>query len=365
MPSVLFVSKPVVPPFHDGAVCLTRDMALYLEDFSPTILTTFSAPPLGHGVRMDRIYARRGGFAPAVRDNLRVLAHVAFDRRHDLWHFVFAPTPKSSKAALALKRLRNKPTVQTIASRPLHFSQAPALLFGDAVIALSRHTADQLVAAGVCSDSLHIVPVPCADIARDQSAKKLARSLVDIPWDNPMLVYAGDLEFSSGARVMAEATEKILSSNPDVYVVFACRVKTPRAQQVEISLRRRLSFLDRVRWVGEVDDLPALIASATLMPFPVDNLYGKVDLPYVLLEAALLGVPTVAVRGGPLEEIPAVRLVEPGNPDALAAECVDLLSDPGAVEQLGAQARSIALERHDPSRVASQLGEIYRTVLPT
>ena len=40
MPRVLFVSKPIAPPFHDGTKCLVRDVASELRDFSPVVMTT-------------------------------------------------------------------------------------------------------------------------------------------------------------------------------------------------------------------------------------------------------------------------------------------------------------------------------------
>jgi glycosyltransferase involved in cell wall biosynthesis len=54
-----------------------------------------------------------------------------------------------------------------------------------------------------------------------------------------------------------------------------------------------------------------------VLVFPVDNLWGKVDLPLVLLEALALGKPIVVASGGPLEEIPTAVIVPPKEPDAL------------------------------------------------
>jgi phosphatidylinositol alpha-1,6-mannosyltransferase len=360
-PRVLFVSKPVAPPFHDGAVCLVRDMAPYLPGVRPTVLSTPSAPALAQGVDMDRIYVRRGHYAPAIQDNIRTLLHVLLDRRHDLWHFVFAPNPTSSRAASLLKGLRRRPVVQTVASRPRSFDDLRSLLFGDRIIALSKHTADLLVANG--SPHVQMLPPPCADLSRDIEAQKLARSRADLPWGVPMLVYAGDLEFSSGARVMAQAADTILSEHKDVLLVFACRAKTPKAQQVADLLKKRLSNESRVRWVGEVDDLPALMASATAMPFPVDDLYGKVDLPYVLLEAGLLGVASIVARGGPLEQIPAAMLIDPDSPGQLARACLELLGDDDAAKQRGRDARQGVLREHDPARLGSQLADLYEQLL--
>jgi len=104
------------------------------------------------------------------------------------------------------------------------------------------------------------------------------------------------------------------------------------------------------------------MASATAIPFPVDDLYGKVDLPYVVLEAALLKSPVVVASGGPLEEIEGAPRVAPGDAVALARICVDLARDPAARRQLGESLRGHVLARHDPHQIAEQYDQLYRSL---
>ncbi|RYE84348.1 MAG: hypothetical protein EOO75_18225, partial [Myxococcales bacterium] len=73
---VLFVSKPIVPPYHDGTRCLVRDLSTHMRRVFPTVLTTPDAPAPGPGVSVEPVYAGAGSFAPALRDNARVLARL-------------------------------------------------------------------------------------------------------------------------------------------------------------------------------------------------------------------------------------------------------------------------------------------------
>src|SRR5215468_4294538 len=93
---VLFVSKPIAPPWHDGSKNLVRDVAAHLERAEPTVLSTPGAPSVGPRVTMEPIYAESGRFAPALSANARVMRRLLRGDPHDIWHFVFAPNFASS-----------------------------------------------------------------------------------------------------------------------------------------------------------------------------------------------------------------------------------------------------------------------------
>jgi glycosyltransferase involved in cell wall biosynthesis len=313
---------------------------------------------------MKRIYRRPSPYAPALIDNARVLAHLLGDFDHDLWHFVFAPNPMSSRAGAWIRTIRRRPVIQTVASQPRSFEGVKRLLFGDHIVVLSHHTAKRLRDHGAQEDRITVIPPPIADIARDGDARKAARTQVGIGLDAPLFVYAGDLEFSLGSTWMAAAVPKLLRDLPDAVVAFACRAKTQKAALRRERLSEQLArYGDHVRFLGEVQDLPALIASATAAPFVVDDLYGKVDLPYVVLEAALLEVPVVVLEGSPLAEIEGIPTMGPGDGDALARWCVEMSRDDGARSQLGATLRQSVRKRHDPRAVAERVESIYQKLL--
>jgi glycosyltransferase involved in cell wall biosynthesis len=363
-PRVLFVSKAVAPPFRDGAACLVRDLSQAFCFAAPTVLTTEDAPALEPTVRMDRFYRKPSRYAPALADNVRVLHHLLRDRDHDLWHFVFAPNPLSSHAGRLVRAIRRRPVVQTVASRPLRFEAARMLLFGDRIVALSKHTADRLVRHGAPSRRITVIPPPAVDLSRSEDEQRDARAQAGIDPAAPLLLYAGDLEFSSGARYLAEAAPLVLRQAPDAILAFACRTKTPRAVERRDELAAQLRSLgDRVRFLGEVRDLPALTASACALPFPVDDLYGKVDHPYVVLEGALLQVPVMVPEGGPLAEIHGIPTMRGGDVRALASWCVDMVRDADARRQVGAALRKAVLAQHDPGAVAARVEAIYDDLL--
>lgn len=89
--------------------------------------------------------------------------------------------------------------------------------------------------------------------------------------------------------------------------------------------------------------------------------------PYVVLEAATLGLPTVATDVGSVSEL--IRhdhtglLVPPGDAEALAAAIADLLSDPERAKRLGDNLRRVAQPFFSPRDMARRHLDIYQRIL--
>ena len=107
----------------------------------------------------------------------------------------------------------------------------------------------------------------------------------------------------------------------------------------------------------------ALIQASDVIAFPVDDLYGKVDLPLVLLEALALGVPAVLAKGGPLEEIRSARFVPPKDSEAVASEVVQLLVDNAARAACAKAGRDLYQSSFKPEIVAEKYDALYEEAL--
>jgi hypothetical protein len=375
---VLFVSKPIAPPFYDGTKCLVRDVALNLTRYSAQIMvpkgggSLGSSPRAGHpGMEAVRVYSDAGSYAPLLGANARAMAYLAVGARADLWHFVFAPNPRASAVARAARVLRRAKVVQTVASAPRHFSAD--LFFGDVIVAQSNWTATRIVRAlgeGPGSVLLgrarmprvRVIAPPVGPLREaDASAIDGVARLLELPDSAPVFVYPGDLEVSSGAETVARAVEPIARALPSALVVFACRPKTAAAPRIEAALRARLDPA-KVRFAREID-LPALLARATAVLFPVDDLYGKVDIPISLLEAMRLGVPVVGLDSGPLADLKECVQVSAGDPEAVARAAVRLWNERGFRESVIANGRLAVAERYDARLVAEAYERVYDEVL--
>jgi hypothetical protein len=226
-PRVLFVSKPIAPPWHDGSKNLVRDVAANLTRAIPTVMTTPGAPSIGGRVTHEAVYTDAGRFSPALPSNARVLRRLTLGDPLDLWHFVFAPNPASSTAAQVAKRVRRAagwdgPVVQTVASAPRSFATIRRWLFGDVVVVLSEWTRGRLIGSGVRGAQLRVIP-PCAAAPERPDDARIAATRAKYDLTGPVVLYPGDLEVSRGAETVADAIPRILKAVPEATIVFADR----------------------------------------------------------------------------------------------------------------------------------------------
>jgi phosphatidylinositol alpha-1,6-mannosyltransferase len=338
------------------------------------VLTTPFAESLGPRVSSEPVYRSAGRFAPSIVANARVVRRLVTGDPHDVWHFVFAPNSASSSAARLAHASRRAlgwkgPVVQTVASAPRDFQGSSALLFGDVVIALSEWTRARLLADGAPGAKLRVIaPCAAAPPTPSEAAVAAARARYALG-EGRVVLYPGDYEVSTGAATFAESIKTLSRDAPDVLFVFACREKTPRAGASREKLAAdlaRAGVAHRVRHVGEIDDLPALLAASSVVAFPVDDLYGKVDVPLVLIEALALGVPLVVARGGPLETLTTAAFVEPGDGAGLAAALGRLVRGADGADAARAQAdrgKELYAQKFAPQVVADRHDDLYEEIL--
>jgi len=367
VPEVLFVSKPVVAPFNDGSKCLVRDIAGALTAFEPRVMVTKDANSWSNDVLVARVYAGTGGYRPALVENARVLAWLLLHSKSELWHFLFAPNPRTSQIGKLVKQIRRIPVVQTIASPPRTFEEPQRLLFGDVVVAQSEWTKNEFLRAYERAQlrdipRIEVIAPSVPEFARPSTQRMQAiRAQLDLGGDSPILLYPGDLEVVRARECIVSMIEPLLREAPGACVVFAYRNKTPRAAEIAQALRSVLPA-NAVRFIAEVPDMHALVATSQLLLFPVDDLYGKVDLPIVILEAMHLGVPVVTADEGPLADLQGGWKVPASDHRALLRVSLRALWDTAA-RQSCIETEREALQRHyRPAHAACQYEAIYESL---
>ncbi len=355
MPTALLVSKPIAPPWTDSNKNLVRDLARAFVRYRPRVMVPAGSP-------LDRvesvgIYQGRGAYAPSRAANARVLAYLLLGSRADLWHFFFAPNPLTLRAGAMAARVRRVPTVHTLASAPDNLEAIAQHLFADAVVVLSTHTQVRLAAVGVASTVIAPALAPV-----EVSPEAVARARVRHGLPSRYALYAGDLEHSNGAETFLEAAVRA----PELGWVVAARPKTARAAEALMRLRDRARTLGvDLRLLGELDDILAVVAGATVNTLVVDTLHAKMDYPLVLLEAMRLGVPVVVGKGTAAEALTAGGAVAVASGDAAGlAEAARSITDDAALrERLGAEGQAWVAAHCDPAAVAEAYEAVYDRVL--
>ncbi|HVR19624.1 MAG TPA: glycosyltransferase family 4 protein [Polyangiaceae bacterium] len=363
MATILLVSKPVEPPWNDSSKNLVRDLVLGMRRHDALAFGRQGGDRELGRARLEPVHpAGSAHFAPALADQLRVLRRLAFGRRVDLWHFFFAPNPKTSTVARTAALVRRAKTVQTVCSVPRDDVDPKRVLFADRVVVLSHFTAERFARAGIGPERVIRIP-PAAPplVPLDPERRRKTRVTIGVDPEAPLVLYPGDLEFGNGARLTLEAHARLPK---ETHLVMACRAKTARAREVDAELRAlagRLGTSNRVTFLGETSKILDVVGAADVVSLPSDVAYAKMDYPLVLLEAMALARPVLVATGTPAAELAdggAALAVAPDT-DAVADALSTLVSDVAHREALGARAREAALAEYDRSRMARAYEALY------
>jgi len=368
MTEVLFVSKPVAPPWNDSSKNLVRDIAGHLQRHSPVLMGhPGQASPIDRG-RVEAVYgaASAGGFAPGVRENLGVLRHLLLGGSADLWHFFFAPNPKSSAAGRLAGAIRRVPSIQTVCSVPAEGLAVKKLLFADATVALSRSAYERFRQEGVSENALRLIPPSVPPLAQPTAVERAElRKKHELPEAAPIWIYPGDLEFGDGAQIALQGFAA--SNRSDAMLLMACRRKTPQADEALCRLRgqaKQWGIEPQVRWLGETRHIHEYLGLSDFVVMVNRTAYAKMDYPLVALESMCLARPVLVGKGTPSAELAeggAAVAVET-NGEALAEAIEGLSTNEASYAEVGQKARALATSKFSPQEVAAAYELLYEEI---
>ena len=200
---------------------------------------------------------------------------------------------------------------------------ASALRSADAVIAVSQAVKTGLVAEGLASREIAVIPDGVDPVEIRAAATPLhVRARLALADTTPLAANIAALEPSKDQATLVRAAHAARSLKPDLHWVVAGA--GPSRPELEREIRR-LGVADRVHLLGHVDQADALIGECDVLVMSS----REEGLGSVVLHALALGKPVVATAAGGLPEIVPSRWLAPvGDADALARLVVDALEHP-------------------------------------
>jgi glycosyltransferase involved in cell wall biosynthesis len=175
--------------------------------------------------------------------------------------------------------------------------------------------------------------------------------------EGPVILFFGLLRPYKGIDTLLRAFRRV--EGAELWVVGNPRMELGPLHLLAAEASGRVRFLTRF-----VDDaeIPAIFRRADVVVLP----YRDAEHSGVLYTGLAFGKPMVlsAVGGFPeLGEEGAARIVEPEDPEALAAVLSELVGDEGARAELADAARAAASGRYSWDAVAAQTLALYRELL--
>jgi glycosyltransferase involved in cell wall biosynthesis len=181
------------------------------------------------------------------------------------------------------------------------------------------------------------------------------------PAEGGPAVMVARLSPEKGTEHLIRAVALVVRQRPDFRLEIAGNGRClPELQ----ALASKCGVSQQVRFLGEVRDVPAVLARASMFVLP--SLSEGVSL--TLLEAMARGLPviTTAVGGSPevVEDGRTGFLVPPASPEALAEKILLLLSRPELGQALGLAGRRRVEEHFDVAGMMRQYERLYDEILP-
>lgn len=240
------------------------------------------------------------------------------------------------------------------------------LNLADAVICTSEAVKAEVRDAG-CKRPLFAVYDP-VDLEAYGSllSREGARSMLDLPPCDPVIVSVGHLEQHKGHDDALRALALLAKGLPRVSLLIVGREPDP-AKKVRCDLETLASELgvrDRVRFLGETPDVPAIYRAADVVYSlsKVGEAFGRVPV-----EATGAGTPSIVFDRGALPEITidgySGAVVKSGDWEMLARTTREILKNPSLGQRYVENARSRARKLFSVDAHCDGVMDVYQRIL--
>jgi starch synthase len=172
------------------------------------------------------------------------------------------------------------------------------------------------------------------------------------------VIFVGRITHQKGLEHLLDAAPLI---DPNAQLVLCAGA--PDTPEIGERVRSRIPKLERTIWIEEMLPKPQVIQLLThATVFVCPSIYEPMGI--VNLEAMACETAVVASRVGGIPEVVAEGetgfLVEPANPEELAARVNELLGEPELTARFGEAGRKRAVEHFSWRAIADRTAGLYR-----
>jgi glycosyltransferase involved in cell wall biosynthesis len=226
----------------------------------------------------------------------------------------------------------------------------------DVVACVSSDLAARMRGLGAAQVCRALVPAPPAPVPAAQTVAAVRAALG--AGGHPVVLAVGRLAAQKGFATLLASAAHWRGHGIDPVLVLAGQGPLDRALRAQAD-----GSGIRARFLGQRDDVPALLAAADVVVVP-SRWEGQ---PLIVQEALRAGRPLVASRAGGIPDLTGedgALLVPPGDVPALAAAVLSVLADPALAARLRSAARARAQALPAPEDAVGDALALYRRMKP-
>jgi len=233
----------------------------------------------------------------------------------------------------------------------------PFAASADLVIAISEAVAESLAAQGVRTRRLEVVPngIDTSELSRYRDRPKDLEAPFRVGMVGRITRWKGQHVFIDAARRVTEQITNIeFHLAGDAPPTDASYLRALMDTVKDVDLEKRVIFHGNVKGIYDFISKMDVLVHCSVEPEPLGR---------VILEAMALRKPTIATRGGAVEEICTnnhdALVVDPGRPDQLADAITRLHGEPAAAAALARNALHTIETRFSLDRAAHRVQTLY------
>ena len=245
--------------------------------------------------------------------------------------------------------LRRRALIYRLADHVITTGEAVAARVREVGVPAERISA---ISAGVDTSRFH--PAVSGKAVREELGLGDGAKLVGL---------VANIRGSKGHAVFLEAAREVLSTHPEVrFVIVGDGVGFD-----DVGRRvRDMGLEGRVLMTGFRRDIPEVMAALDVLVLPSTKSEATSQ---VIPQALAVGTPVAAAATGGIPEIvrdgETGRLVEPGDPGALAEAVLALLSEPERAREMALAGQAFVRARHSADVAMAATTTVYRNLLTT
>jgi glycosyltransferase involved in cell wall biosynthesis len=239
---------------------------------------------------------------------------------------------------------------------PMERSRKRTLRHVKAFVSISRAVTESAVKAGIDRARIHEIP---------NFVERVPHTSPPPMPTEPAIGIFGRVTQWKGQKEFLHAAMRVLPRFPGlrVYVVGDASDGDPRYLDECRDIAQSSPFANQIEFTGLVTDVAALyrkctvVVHASIEPEPFGMVVIEAMAEARPVVASILGAPPEIIQDG-IEGY----LVDPKDPDAMAARITTLLSDPAMAADMGRQGHKKALTNYDPRVAARRFERLYMEV---
>lgn len=370
MKRILFVTRPVAPPWDEASKNFAYYLAKNVEGFAFSLLTPRQIDSLPQKINQLPIYTKND-LNLSWGQRLRLLKLVPLIKNFEIAHFMLTPNKLN---AFAFKNFLSSPktkTVQTIATlREDLFSDADfrKIIFADLVITYSDYAKNKLLGLGF-ENVTRIYPGIDLQLFSPAPKNLSTMALFEIQQTDFVISYQGEYTRLGATDTIVASLPELFAKIPNAKFVFANRLKNEKdaiKKARVIETLKEAGILNKVIFTDTFSDMPKIYNLSDVVIFPAQNMTGKFDVPLAVIEAMACAKPVVISNLPILQEFSSNEnsvTIDPTSQAELVSAITDLFENKEKCDKLGKSARQYVQANFDIKQIAQKYQQAYTKLI--